>query len=124
MRIKSCFSRLKAEGKKALVPYIVAGDPRGKTVEIMHQMVASGADIIELGFAFSDPVADGPVIALAHERALSQGVTLNDVFSMVSSFRKSDNQTPVVLMVISTPLRLWVMTFLLNAPVTQVLMVC
>ena len=87
MRLQSCFQRLESEGRKALVPYILAGDPLDKTVEIMHQLVDSGADIIELGYAFSDPVADGPVIAQAHERAVSQGVTLNDVFSMVSAFR-------------------------------------
>ena len=98
MRLKSCFQRLQAEGRKALVPYILAGDPMDKTVDVMHQLVKSGADILELGFAFSDPVADGPVIAQAHERVVSQGVTLNDVFSMVSTFREVDNTTPVVLM--------------------------
>ena len=98
MRLESCFKRLEASSKKALVPYILAGDPLGKTVDVMHKMVKSGADIIELGFAFSDPVADGPVIAQAHERAVSQGVTLNDVFSMVSAFREADNDTPVILM--------------------------
>lgn len=97
-RIKKCFETLQARERKALIPYILAGDPPGKTVEVMHQLVASGADIIELGFAFSDPVADGPVIAKAHERVVSQGVTLADVFSMVSAFRQSDNETPIVLM--------------------------
>ena len=98
MRLKSCFKRLGAANKKALVPYILAGDPLGKTVDVMHELVKSGADILELGFAFSDPVADGPVIARAHERVVSQGVTLNDVFSMVSAFRDVDNNTPIVLM--------------------------
>ena len=98
MRLESCFKRLEASNKKALVPYILAGDPPGKTVDVMHELVKSGADIIELGFAFSDPVADGPVIAQAHERAVSQGVTLNDVFAMVSAFREADNNTPVILM--------------------------
>ena len=98
MRLESCFKRLEASHKKALVPYILAGDPLGKTVDVMHELVKNGADIIELGFAFSDPVADGPVIAQAHERAVSQGVTLNDVFSMVSAFREADNDTPVILM--------------------------
>lgn len=98
MRLKSCFKRLEGEGRKALIPYILGGDPADKTVDIMHQLVSSGADIIELGFPFSDPVADGPVIAQAHERAVSQGVTLNDVFSMVSTFRERDNETPIVLM--------------------------
>ncbi|MFK0572006.1 tryptophan synthase subunit alpha [Endozoicomonas sp.] len=98
MRLKHCFEALQARGRKALIPYILAGDPPEKTVEVMHQLVASGVDIIELGFAFSDPVADGPVIAQAHERVVSQGVTLADVFSMVSAFRESDNATPIVLM--------------------------
>ncbi|WP_422412450.1 MULTISPECIES: tryptophan synthase subunit alpha [unclassified Endozoicomonas] len=98
MRIKTCFERLSSEGHKALMPYITAGDPASKTVDIMHKVVASGANLIELGFPFSDPMADGPVIAEAHERALSQGVTLNDVFSMVTRFRENDNNTPIVLM--------------------------
>lgn len=99
MRIKQCFQRLQAQQRKALIPYITAGDPEpGQTVAIMHQLVAGGADIIELGFPFSDPMADGPVIARAHERALSHGVTLDDVFSMVARFREQDNTTPVVLM--------------------------
>ena len=98
MRLKSCFQRLESEGRKALIPYVLAGDPQNKTVDIMHELVKNGADILELGFAFSDPVADGPVIAQAHERAVSQGVTLNDVFSMVSAFREVDNTTPIVLM--------------------------
>ena len=98
MRLKNCFQKLAQQQKKALVPYILAGDPVDKTVEIMHSLVDSGANILELGFAFSDPVADGPVIAMAHERAVSQGVTLNDVFAMVSEFRAKDNETPVVLM--------------------------
>ncbi len=97
-RIKTCFEALRGRERKALIPYILAGDPPGKTVDVMHQLVASGADIIELGFPFSDPVADGPVIAQAHERAVSQGVTLYDVFAMVSEFRERDNVTPIVLM--------------------------
>lgn len=106
MRIKQCFDRLQSEGRKALVPYVTAGDPEKKTVEVMHQLVKSGGDIIELGFPFSDPVADGPVIAAAHERALSHGVTLNDVFSMVSSFRETDNTTPIVLMGYLNPIEM------------------
>ena len=107
MRIKQCFQKLETEQRKALIPYITAGDPGpGKTVEIMHQLVASGGDIIELGFPFSDPMADGPVIAQAHERALSHGVTLNDVFSMVARFREKDNVTPVVLMGYLNPIEI------------------
>ena len=97
-RISVCFDALHGHGRKALIPYILAGDPPEKTVDIMHKLVECGADIIELGFPFSDPMADGPVIARAHERAVSHGVTLYDVFSMVSEFRKNDNQTPIVLM--------------------------
>ncbi|WP_257264147.1 tryptophan synthase subunit alpha [Endozoicomonas sp. ONNA2] len=97
-RITACFARLQERERKALIPYILAGDPPGKTVEVMHQMVDKGADMIELGFPFSDPVADGPVIARAHERAVSHGVTLHDVFAMVSEFRERDNDTPIVLM--------------------------
>ena len=106
MRIKQRFEQLQADNRKALVPYITAGDPHGKTVEMMRELVKSGADIIELGFPFSDPVADGPVIAQAHERALSHGVTLNDVFSMVSEFRATDNDTPVVLMGYLNPIEM------------------
>ncbi|MGI9276470.1 MAG: tryptophan synthase subunit alpha [Endozoicomonas sp.] len=106
MRIKQCFDRLAAEGRKALVPYFTAGDPAGKTVDVLHSLVDNGADIIELGFPFSDPVADGPVIARAHERALSHGVTLNDVFSMVASFRERDNDTPIVLMGYMNPIEI------------------
>ena len=106
MRIKQRFGQLQADNRKALVPYITAGDPPGKTVEVMHELVKSGADIIELGFPFSDPVADGPVIARAHQRALSNGVTLNDVFSMVSEFRQADNDTPVVLMGYLNPIEI------------------
>lgn len=98
-RIAQTFSRLQAEGRKALIPYITAGDPQpNMTVNYMHQLVAGGADIIELGVPFSDPMADGPTIQLACERALSHGVTMSDVFAMVAEFRQQDNQTPVVLM--------------------------
>ncbi|WP_419095783.1 tryptophan synthase subunit alpha [Endozoicomonas lisbonensis] len=106
VRIKQRFARLQAENRKALVPYITAGDPADKTVEMMHELVRNGADVIELGFPFSDPVADGPVIAKAHLRALSHGVTLNDVFSMVSHFRETDNETPVVLMGYLNPIEI------------------
>lgn len=98
-RIAETFSRLAAAGRQALIPYVTAGDP-GKdiTVPLMHAMVAAGADIIELGFPFSDPMADGPVIQLAHERALLAGTTLKDVLAMVRTFRQQDDRTPVVLM--------------------------
>ncbi|MDP0563214.1 MAG: tryptophan synthase subunit alpha [Candidatus Endonucleobacter sp. (ex Gigantidas childressi)] len=99
MRIRSCFKKLETEQRKALIPYITAGDPEpGVTVQIMHKLVENGGDIIEVGFPFSDPVADGPVIARAHERAISHGVTLNDVLSMIGRFRERNSVTPVVLM--------------------------
>ena len=98
-RITRCFDRLKSEGRKGLIPYITAGDPApGHTVELLHAMVAAGADLLELGIPFSDPVADGPVIERAHQQAVSQGVTLADVLTMVSEFRNTDNVTPIVLM--------------------------
>ncbi|OMH38700.1 tryptophan synthase subunit alpha [Motiliproteus sp. MSK22-1] len=98
-RIKSCLQELKVKGRKALIPYITAGDPQpGVTVKLMHALVEAGADIIELGVPFSDPMADGPVIQLACERALVHGVRLVDVLDMVSEFRTTDSVTPVVLM--------------------------
>lgn len=98
-RINACFAALQAEGRKAMIPYIAAGDPDlPTTLGLMHALVASGADIIELGIPFSDPSSDGPVIQRAVERALANHVGLKDVLSLVSDFRKSDNETPVVLM--------------------------
>ncbi|MCW8886810.1 MAG: tryptophan synthase subunit alpha [Motiliproteus sp.] len=98
-RIQNCLQQLKDQGRKALIPYITAGDPQpGVTVALMHELVKSGADIIELGVPFSDPMADGPVIQLACERALIYGTRLVDVLDMVSEFRSQDDQTPVVLM--------------------------
>ncbi len=98
-RIPACFASLKSQGRQALIPYIVAGDPEpGITVAIMHAMVEAGVDIIELGVPFSDPMADGPVITKAHERALHHDVSLRDVLKMVREFRLKDAITPVVLM--------------------------
>ncbi|WP_163834485.1 tryptophan synthase subunit alpha [Spartinivicinus ruber] len=98
-RIQSCFEQLKAVQRKALIPYVTAGDSSPQlTVPLMHAMVEAGANIIELGVPFSDPMADGPVIQQACERALSHGVTLSNVLAMVAEFRQQDNQTPVVLM--------------------------
>lgn len=96
-RITAAFERL--NGKKALIPYITAGDPSpAVTLELMHSLAAAGADIIELGVPFSDPMADGPVIQRAAERALAQGVSLTGVLDIVRRFRESDKNTPVVLM--------------------------
>jgi tryptophan synthase alpha chain len=103
-RIQTTFSALKQQGKKALVPYITAGDPNPSvTVPLMHAMVEAGADLIELGVPFSDPMADGPVIQRASERALAHHVTLRDVLGMVQEFRKQDATTPVVLMGYANP---------------------
>lgn len=98
-RIQACFDRLSQRGVKALVPFITAGDPEPiHTVPLMHAMVAGGADVLELGVPFSDPMADGPVIQRSSERALKFGVSLDDVLGMVRTFRESDPSTPVVLM--------------------------
>lgn len=98
-RIAACFERLAEQGRQALIPYITAGDPApGVTVPTMHAMVEAGADIIELGIPFSDPMADGPTIQLACERSLKHGTRLLDVLEMVKTFREQDQQTPVVLM--------------------------
>jgi tryptophan synthase alpha chain len=98
-RIAQRFNQLHSQGRTALVPYVTAGDPEpGATVPLMHAMVAAGADIIELGVPFSDPMADGPVIQKATERALAHGVSLTHVLEMVAEFRRQDPETPVVLM--------------------------
>lgn len=98
-RIQSCFQTLSAQNRKALIPYVTAGDPNpAMTLPLMHAMVEAGANIIELGIPFSDPMADGPVIQLAMERALAHRVSLRQVLEMVAEFRKSDDTTPVVLM--------------------------
>ncbi|WP_342051943.1 MULTISPECIES: tryptophan synthase subunit alpha [unclassified Cupriavidus] len=103
-RIQKAFAALTAQNKKGLVPFITAGDPApALTVELMHALVAGGADVIELGVPFSDPMADGPVIQRASERALAQGVTLVHVLEWVAEFRKTDNETPVVLMGYANP---------------------
>lgn len=103
-RIQATFAALKSQGRKALVPYITAGDPHPKqTVAIMHALVQSGADMIELGIPFSDPMADGPVIQRAAERALAHNVSLGDVLDMVREFRRADDKTPIVFMGYANP---------------------
>ncbi|HID67461.1 MAG TPA: tryptophan synthase subunit alpha, partial [Roseibacterium sp.] len=98
-RITACFEKLKKSGRKALIPYVTAGDPTpAVTLPLMHAMVNAGADIIELGVPFSDPMADGPVIQAASERALSYQISLRDVLDMVRRFRLTDKATPVILM--------------------------
>jgi tryptophan synthase alpha chain len=104
-RIDATFARLRAAGRTALIPYVTAGDPsRAATLPIMQRLVAAGADVIELGVPFSDPMADGPVIQRASERALAQGVGLADVLAIVDAFRKTDATTPVVLMGYANPI--------------------
>ncbi len=98
-RIAGRFEVLRRTGRKALIPYVTAGDPEPHvTVPLLHALVDAGADILELGVPFSDPMADGPVIQAAHERALKHHVNLRQVLEMVRSFRTKDSTTPVVLM--------------------------
>lgn len=104
-RIHAKFEALKATGRKALIPFVTAGDPDpSMTVSIMHALVAAGADIIELGVPFSDPMADGPTIQRSSERALKHGVRLKDVLNFVAGFRAQDRTTPVVLMGYANPI--------------------
>jgi tryptophan synthase alpha chain len=104
-RIQGRFQALARERRKALIPYITAGDPNPSlTVPLMRALVEAGADIIELGVPFSDPMADGPVVQRAGERALKHGIGLANVLGMVAEFRKSDQSTPVVLMGYANPI--------------------
>jgi tryptophan synthase alpha chain len=104
-RIQTVFSALKTSNKKALIPYITAGDPHPKhTVNLLHTLVASGADMIEVGIPFSDPMADGPVIQRASERALKHKVGLSKVLEIVSEFRQEDTKTPIILMGYANPI--------------------
>lgn len=103
-RIASTFAALKAQGRKALIPFVTAGYPYADvTPELMHAMVAGGADVIELGVPFSDPSADGPVIQKAGDKALAFGIGLAQVLEMVRAFRSQNNSTPVVLMGYANP---------------------
>ena len=104
-RIAATFAALAERGRKALIPYVTAGDPHADTTpQIMRAMVEAGADVIELGVPFSDPMADGPVIQKASERALARGIGLADVLAMVREFRGQDHETPVVLMGYANPI--------------------
>ncbi|MEO8410776.1 MAG: tryptophan synthase subunit alpha [Propionivibrio sp.] len=104
-KIQATFERLQAQGRKALIPFITAGDPDPVlTVSLMHTLVEAGADIIELGVPFSDPMADGPTIQRASERALQKGTSLRQVLGMVANFRADNNETPVVLMGYANPI--------------------
>lgn len=98
-RLAQRFAQLQQQGRKALIPFITAGDPNpGATVSLMHTLVAAGADVLELGVPFSDPMADGAVIQQSYERALKHRISLKDVIALVKEFRAQDATTPVVLM--------------------------
>lgn len=104
-RIEATFAALQREGRKALIPYVTAGDPYADaTPDILQALADGGADVIELGVPFSDPMADGPVIQQASERALAKGIGLADVLAQVSAFRRRNTTTPVVLMGYANPL--------------------
>ena len=104
-KIAALFANLKANNKKGLIPFVTAGDPHPKlTVDVMHALVKGGADVIELGVPFSDPMADGPVIQRSSERALAQGVTLKQCLANVQQFREGNQYTPVVLMGYANPI--------------------
>lgn len=104
-RIQTTFEKLKQQGRKALIPFITAGDPSPQlTVPLMHALVEAGADVIELGVPFSDPMADGPTIQRASERALKHHVGLRDVLNLVAEFRGKNATTPVVLMGYGNPI--------------------
>ncbi|NDU86043.1 MAG: tryptophan synthase subunit alpha [Ferrovum sp.] len=112
-RMASTFQRLAQQGRKALIPFFTVGDPQLElSLPVMQALVAEGADILELGIPFSDPMADGPTIQRASERALKNGVTLTDVLAVVTEFRRENQTTPVVLMGYANPIeRLGLDTF-------------
>ena len=104
-RLGSVFQGLRDQNRKGVIPYVVAGDPSPDgTVSLLHQLVAAGADVLEIGVPFSDPMAEGPVIQKGHERALGRGVTLRSVLEMVSAFRRDDQLTPIVMMGYANPI--------------------
>src|SRR5688572_28936840 len=106
-RIQSRFAQLAARGRKALIPFVTAGDPSLEaTVPVMHALVAAGADVIELGVPFSDPMADGPTIQRSSERAIARGAGLSWVLEAVREFRGRDADTPVVLMGYLSPIEI------------------
>jgi tryptophan synthase alpha chain len=118
-RIQGRFAALAKAKRKALIPYITAGDPHPSlTVPLLHGLVEAGADIIELGVPFSDPMADGPVVQRSGERALKHGVGLTDVLRLVTEFRKTDRETPLVLMGYANPIEAMGTSKLLQAAKT------
>lgn len=117
-RIQDRFALLKGEGRKALITYLTAGDPNPEfTVPLMHTMVEAGADILELGVPFSDPMAEGPVIQHAMERALEHHVSLHQVIEMVAKFRTENKHTPVLLMGYLNPVEIMGYEEFVNASV-------
>ncbi|MBU6198999.1 MAG: tryptophan synthase subunit alpha [Xanthomonadaceae bacterium] len=107
-RIDARFAELKSAGRTGLIPFVTAGDPSAAAmVPLLHALVGSGADLIELGVPFSDPMADGPVIQHANERALAKGVGLVQIFGWIGEFRKTDSKTPVVLMGYLNPVEIY-----------------
>ena len=106
-RIEACLSTIKKNNGKALIPFLTAGDPSPSiTANLMHELVLAGSDIIELGVPFSDPMADGPVIQRASERALAQKTNTDDVFNIVKDFRNKDKTTPIILMGYLNPIEI------------------
>ena len=104
-RLSQVFAELQSEKRRGVIPYVVAGDPSPEgTVALMHSLVDAGADVLELGVPFSDPMAEGPVIQKGHERALANGMSLQRVLSMVADFRKDDDRTPIVMMGYANPI--------------------
>ena len=104
-RLTGVFAKLKEQRKKALIPYVVAGDPSlSGSVELLHQLVAAGADVLEVGVPFSDPMSEGLVIQLGHERALANGMTLRGVLDIITDFRRDNTHTPVVMMGCANPI--------------------
>jgi tryptophan synthase alpha chain len=107
-RIERRFAALKAAGRTGLIPFVTAGDPLpDAVVPMLHALVAAGADLIELGVPFSDPMADGPVIQHASERAIAKGVGLHNVLAWVAAFRETDDETPIVLMGYLNPVEMY-----------------
>ena len=98
-RLSKKLDELKKQNKKALVAYLVAGDPDlDSTLDIMHMFVKSGVDVIEVGVPFTDPIAEGPIIQRAHDRAITKKTSLEDIFKLITKFRLRDDETPIVLM--------------------------
>ena len=104
-RLNETFARLHGEGRQGLVSYVVAGDPSPDgTVGLLHELVAAGADILEVGVPFSDPMAEGSVIQKGHERALANGMSLKGVLDIVTAFRQDDQDTPIIMMGYANPI--------------------